>query len=143
MPAINCPSQDLDEAFAATLLKALDMHDSAVHAVPVQAPPQKLKLDAPTIAAGCDPDQWSAFIRQWVMYKVGMGISAKVLPTALFYCCDNDLRTDIMTDTRSDMAEKDLLSAIKRLAVKDESTLVHRIRLSKMTQAPGTVIHTY
>ena len=51
-----------------------------------------------------------------------------------------------MRDTRSDvatMAEKDLLSAIKRLAVKNESTLVHSIKLSKMTQAPGTDIRTF
>ena len=127
MPAINCPvkgctwkSHDLDKAFAATLLKALDMHDSTVHAVPIQAVPHKLKLDAPSLAVCCDPDQWSAFTRQWDMYKVGMGISATVLPSALFSCCNNDLRTDIMREASSDvatMAEKDLLFAIKRLAV--------------------------
>ena len=42
------------------------------------------------------------------------------------------LRQDVAT-----MAEADLLAAIKRLAVKDESILVHRIKLNKMTQSPG------
>ena len=54
-----------------------------------------------------------------------------------------DLRTDIMRDLRQDvatMAEADLLAAIKRLAVKDESILVHRIKLNKMTQSPGTFL---
>ena len=51
-----------------------------------------------------------------------------------------------MRNTHSDvatMAEKKILSAIKRIAVKDASTLVHRIKLSKMTQAPGTGIRTF
>ena len=34
-------------------------------------------------------------------------------------------------------------SNIKRLAVKDESSLVHLIKLSKMTQSPGTGIRTF
>ena len=38
--------------------------------------------------------------------------------TALCYCCDNDLRTDLIRDLQRDVAaivEADLLSAIKRL----------------------------
>ena len=64
-----------------------------------------------------------------------MSIAVSVLPTALFYCCDPDLRTYIMCDLRGDVANMvkvDLPAAIKRLAVKDESTLVYLIKLSKM-----------
>jgi len=80
------------------------------------------------------------------MYKVGMTITGNMIPTALFYCCSRDLRTDIMRDTSADvstMTEKDLLAAIRRLAVKEESTLVHRMKLNKMTQPPGTSIRTF
>ena len=153
MPRLQCPiegcdwqTQDLDAAFAAGLTPALQIHDRTVHATPAPATPQKLKLDPPTVSAGCDPDQWSAFTRQWDMYKVGMAITDNVLPTALFYCCNTDLRTDIMRDLRQDvatMAEGDLLAAIKRLAVKDESILVHRIKLNKLTQSPGTGVRTF
>ena len=69
-----------------------------------------------------------------------------MVTTALFYCCTDELRTDLLRDIRSDVAsmtEKDLLAAIKRLAVKEESTLVHRIRLSRMTQSPGTGIRSF
>ena len=68
------------------------------------------------------------------------------LPTALFYCCSQDLRTDIMRDLQLDvakMAQADLLAAIKRLAVKEESNLVHRLKLNRMTQSPGTGIRTF
>lgn len=153
MPSLQCPvegcdwqSQDLDAGFAAALTAALQIHDKTAHATQALPAPHKLKLDSPTISSGCDPDQWSAFTRQWDMYKVGMAIADNVRPTALFYCCDQDLRTDIMRDIRGDvanMAEQDLLAAIKRLAVKDESILVHRIKLGKMTQPPGTGIRTF
>ena len=70
------------------------------------------------------------------MYKAGMFISDYLTPTALFYCCSPDLHTDTMRDLQDDvsaMKEEDFMAAIRRLAVQDESTLVHRIRLSKMT----------
>ena len=80
------------------------------------------------------------------MYKIGMAITDNVLTTALFYYCNTNLHTDIMRDLRQDVAtmtEADLLAAIKRLAVKDESILVHRIKLNKMTQSPGTGVRTF
>ena len=109
------------------------MHDKTAHKT---KPASKVKLDPPQIGAACDPDQWSAFTRQWAMYKKSMFISDTLAPTALFYCCSPDLRTDIMRDLQDDvyaMKEKDLLSAMRRMTVKDESTLVHPIRLKKMT----------
>ena len=93
----------MDEAFEAALTTALQIHDMVVHTVQAQPAPPRLKLDAPTVAAGCDPDQWSVFTRQWYMYKVGMSIAVSVLPTALFYCCDPDLRTYILCDLRGDV----------------------------------------
>lgn len=150
MPVISCPvegctweSQDLDVAFAAALNTSLQMHDKTAHA---QITPAKLKLKPPTVGAGCTPDQWSSFTRQWEMYKSGMAIAPTQSSTALFHCCDDELKTDLMRDLQRDVATMDevnLLSAIKRLAVKDESILVHRIRLGKMTQAPGTNIRTF
>ena len=147
-PVVGCDwtSQDLDVAFAAALTTALQLHEKDAHPGLPAAPPTKLKLDSPSIGTGCDPDQWSAFKRQWDMYKVGMAITAAMVPTALFYCCDFDLRTDIMRDIQSDvskMPEAELLSAIKRLAVKEESTLVHRMKLNRMTQSPATGIRTF
>ena len=45
-----------------------------------------------------------------------------------------------MRDTRADvslMPEDDLLAEIKRLSVREESILVHRMKLGRMTQTPG------
>lgn len=163
MPQLTCPvtdcqwvSQDLAADFAQALTEALRMHDRDVHSTPtaattaLAAPPpnthRKLRLDPPRITAGSELDQWSAFTRQWNMYKTGMEIPDNMCAIALFYCCDEDLRTDIMRDIAGDvsaMTETALLAAMKRLAVKEESTLVHRIKLNQMTQPPGTGIRTF
>ncbi|KAK6178258.1 hypothetical protein SNE40_013066 [Patella caerulea] len=49
---------------------------------------------------------------------------------------------DIQGDV-SHMPENELLNAIKRLAVKEESTLVHRLKMNRMVQSPATGIRTY
>ena len=152
---LNCPiagcnwkSQKLPVALADVLNTALTMHKDSDHSQPQAptAPTPSLKLKSPSINAGSSPDQWSSFQRQWSMYKTGMNIPTSMCSTALFHCCHEDLMNDLMRDLQQDvsaMAESDLLAAIKRLAVKEESTLVHRIKLSKMTQAPGTPIRTF
>ena len=144
----NWKSQRLPVALASALNTALTMHKESAHSQPqaqAAAAPQ-LKLKPPSINADCTPDQWSSFRRQWLMYKNGMNIPNNMCATALFHCCHEDLMNDLMRDLQQDvsaMAEPDLLAAIKRLAVNEESTLVHRIKLSKMTQAPGTPIRTF
>jgi hypothetical protein len=153
MVKLTCPvdgceweSQDLGPEFAAALTAALQIHEKNAHPAPTTVQPTKIKLESPKIGIGCDPDQWSAFQRQWNMYKAGMAITNAMIPTALFYCCDSDLRTDLMRDIQGDvskMPENDLLNAIKRLAVKEESTLVHRLKMNRMVQSPATGIRTY
>ena len=150
MPSLDCPvdgcnwkSQDLPVEFAQALATALTLHANNAHP---QAPTGNLKLQPPIVKAGSIPDEWSAFTRQWEMYKNGMRIASNITATALFHCCENELRTDLMRDLQSDvssMPERNLLASIKRLAVKDESTLVHRIKLGRMTQAPGTGIRSF
>ena len=147
-PTTGCTwkSQAPPATLGTVLNTALTTHVQAVHPpTPQQAPPS-LKLKPPSISAGSSPDQWSAFKKQWAMYKTGMAVPTAMCATALFHCCDEDLMTDLMRDLQGDvstMAETDLLAAIQRLAVKEESTLVHRLRLGKMTQAPGTPIRTF
>ena len=154
MPIINCPYEDcqwqsdnLDGAFAAVIAQQLSMHDKAVHSTPNLISSTKvLKIDPPKISVGATPEEWQAFGRQWSMYKTGTMISPEQTATALFYCCSEELRLDIMRDIRLDVAsmpENDLLKEIKRLAVRDESILVHRMKLSKMIQTPGMGIRTF
>ena len=146
VPQCNWESQELPVELAAALNTALELHGKTAHAPTTTPVGPALKLKPPSISVGSSPDQWSSFTRQWAMYKNGMALHQDMHATALFHCCDDDLKNDLMRDLQNDvssMSEADLLAAIKRLAVKEESTLVHRIKLSKMTQAPGTPIRTF
>lgn len=138
-PSCTWESQDFRPEFTVAANTALELYARLSHA-PNQ-PPQAsansaIKLKPPHISAGTTPDQWSAF---------KISIQPVMYSTVLFHCCDDDLMTDIMRDHQGDVAfmpEPDLHAAIKRLAVKEEITLVHRIRLGKMTQAPAMPIRT-
>ncbi len=155
-PVASCArgweSQDLPIELAASLNTALQIHSSTVHAVTYVTPAAtwqqhpKVKLDPPKIDLNCDPDQWSSFKRQWNMYKAGMAIPQDMVATALFNCSHDHLRTYIMRDVQGNipaMSEDVLLGHIKCLAIQEESILVQRIKLSKMSQSTGTGIRTF
>ena len=153
MPVIKClipgctwKTDEMSEAFAGVMNTQLQMHDRLVHSVAAQPAAHKLKIDPPSIDVGATPEEWQSFKRQWSMYKTGTAIPTHQTSTALFYCCSSNLRLDIMRDMRDDVAampEEDLLSEMRRLAVREESVLVHRLKLGKMSQAPGMSIRTY
>ena len=139
-------SDDMAEAFANALTLQLQMHDKTVHPTPPPPSTHKLNIEPPALDVGATPEDWESFTRQWSMYKSGTAIPDSQAPTAFFYCCTSNLRLDIMRDTRCDVAkmkESDLLTEIRRLAVREESILVHRMRLGKMVQAPGMTIRTF
>ena len=156
MTIITCPiegcewkSQDLPDSFVGVLTEQLQMHNKSVHqteANTAQARPHVLKIDPPKLNVGASPEHWESFTRQWVMYKTGTNIPNNQTTIALFHCCNEALKQDLMRDIQSDitlMSEEDLLKDMRRLAVKEESILVHRMKLGKMVQAPGMGIRTY
>ena len=59
----------MDEAFEAALTTALQIHDMVVHTVHAQPAPPRLKLDAPTVAADCDPDQTMVNVQGRNVYR--------------------------------------------------------------------------
>ena len=76
-----------------------------------------------------------------------MGISGETTSAHLCGCLDEDLKKDLQKSSQvkaaSDMMEGDLMFAIKKLAAKQESNLVHRIKMGRLAQAPGICIRTF
>ena len=153
MPFLRCAfpdcqykTDDRSEAFAAALLEQLKMHERASHTAAPESKPHKLKIDPPKLDVGATPEEWQSFRRQWDMFKSGTLLPREQLATALFYCCSEGLRLDIMRDTQDDVAameEAELLAHLKRLAVKEESILVQRIKMGRMQQSPGMGVRTF
>ena len=147
-------SQVPPETDLPTKLTLLQIHRETVHPTPVtpQAAPThhstpRVKLDPPKLSAGSDQETWGLFLRSWELYKSGMNIKDTQASVYLFNCLDQDLREDILranpSTVISDMSELDLIAAVKLLAVKVESKLVHRIRMGQVTQASGQSIRNF
>ena len=123
MPFLTCAFPDcqyktdnLSEAFAAALHEQLKMHERASHTAAPESKPHKLKIDPPKLDVGATPEEWQSFRRQWDMYKSGTLLPREQLATALFYCCTEGLRLDIMRDTQdyvTAMEEAELLTHLK------------------------------
>ena len=160
MVVLECPrtdvcdykTADVDITGAVALLVIHGtVHPQAQAQAPAAAPtsPQipKIKVDSPKIATGTSAEDWESFKRLWKLYKSSQGIQDAQRSTYLMYCCEMDLQTDILktfpnTDI-SAVSEKDLLEAIENLAVKRESVLVQRIKISKLVQSPGVYIRNF
>merc|ERR1712215_656446 len=135
-------------------LRQLELHMAGVHpvvaappAAPVHHPSQKVKLESPKLSAGSDQETWELFLRSWDVYKTGMSIGVGLSSVHLFNCLDQDLRDDVLRANPSthirDMTEDDLIAAVKKLAVKEESRLVHRIKLWNINQTPGQGVRNF
>ena len=75
-----------------------------------------------------------------------MGIDSST-PSWLFACLDRDLGDEVIkanpgTEPQN-MTEAALTASIKKLAVKVESKLLHRIKMGQLRQDPGVSVNNY
>ena len=131
-------------------VQLLQIHNSGVHeggGGQVRTPGSKAKMDTPKIQLGVDQQAWDQFMTRWNIYKTTMGIDGGTASSWLFNCLDRDLGDAVLkanpgTDPQN-MSEVDLLASAKKLAVKVESKLVHRIRMGRAFQQPGVSIENF
>ena len=90
-------------------------------------------------------ESWHYFLSSWTAYKTGTGITTQQTPFQLLNFCEADLPHDVTraNGQLDDKPEKDILAAIQRLAVKEESLTVSRVNLFNMKQPPGVDVRTY
>ena len=150
----DCPFVTPDICEAAAVV-AYQHHLNTSHAAPgaQQAPLQpdqshsKTKFDPPKLSAGSDQESWDYFLRYWDQYKATMAIVGDNVKLFFLQCMDRDLREDIYrahpTAEVNGMTDEQLIEAVKSLAVKVESKLIHRIRMGEATQPPGTGIRNF
>ena len=125
----NTDSQVPSEQPFADKLALLKIHADSAHVAPrpaAAAAHPKVKLDPPKLSTGSDQETWEHFLRNWAMFKTGMGITILQAPVYLFNCLDSDLKDDILRANPSteiaQMTEAQLIETIKTLAVKIECT---------------------
>ena len=107
----------------------------------------KAKMEPPKLHAGSDVQAWDQFIARWTIFKSTMNIGVTSASMWLFNCLDQELGDAVLQanigTAPQDMTEQDLTQSIKQLAVKNESKLVHRIKLGRTSQPPGVPVRNH
>jgi hypothetical protein len=131
-------------------LQHLSIHAQTVH--PLQQHHQgggapRGKVDRPTLRPVSDLKSWEFFRYEWANYKTAMGIKGGTTYAHLYGCLDEELKRNLQKSNQGvaadDMTEAALLEAIKKLDVKEESKLAHRIKMGKAVQSPGVSIRPF
>ena len=106
----------------------------------------KQKVKRPIIDAGCTNEEWQYFVMRWKGYKTATKLTGEDIVVHLMECCEEELRRDLHREAGSSLTEQneaDVLAAIRRLAVREENTMVSRVVLHGMNQDHGEGVRTY
>lgn len=147
MPAVACPipgceyvTDDLDPAIVAALITA----HSATHAPGAVAKVEKVKR--PTISAAGTSEEWAYFLTRWSDYVSATKIDGHDKVVQLLECCDEPLRRDLTRQAGGSLTDKDIkdvLAAIKKLAVREENSMVARVALHNMRQDRDETVRSF
>ena len=101
---------------------------------PTAAKPEK--FNRPKVANGSSSKDLQYFVQRWADYKAATNIYESDIKMQLLECCDESIRRDLHRSdkTISSKSETSILSAIKRLADREENTMVSRVLLQSMDQ---------
>ena len=148
----ECPIEGCDyvaeHAEAVVVAAMLGIH-ATVHAAAPRAPGANAKMEKlkrPSIALAGTGEAWSYFITRWGEYKTGTKLAGPDIVAQLLECCEEDLRKDLTRAAGRSLAdsdEKDVLAAMKTLAVRAENTMVARVALSNMRQGHEEPIRSF
>ena len=147
MATIKCPvptcdfkiGEETPDDCKNTLLQLHLTHHQSQNAQPVK--PEKLKR--PCLPTENSTEEWHYFLSRWENYKTTTELSGQAISAQLIECCEDQLKKDLTRVHRKSlylMKEDDLLKAIRRLAVQEESTLVSRYNLHNMKQDLGNLL---
>lgn len=150
MPVIQCPIEDceyqtpdVEPVIAAALINA--------HAVSHRTPGGSTltarveKVRQPSISPAGTTEDWQYFRLRWGDYVKATRLEGTGRIIQLLECCDDQLRKDLTRNTGgtlTEMTEDDVLTAMRRLAVREENTMVARAALHNLKQDRDEPIRT-
>ena len=156
MPKYKCPfpaceyeTDDVADALAAVLIS---VHSTGTHTTTPTAPTASNptakieKVRRPTISSAGSSEEWSYFLTRWHDYVEATKINGKDKVIQLLECCDEQLRKDLTRNAGGSLTNKttdDVMAAIKKLAVRDENTMVARVQLHNMRQDRDETIRSF
>ena len=154
-PECTFETEEVTDALATVLLS---VHSAGTHtapgvaaaapsAAPNTAPNTKLeRVRRPTISAAGSSKGWSYFLTRWDDYVTATNITGKDKVIQLLKCCDEQLRKDLTRNAGGSLTNKTadaVMEAIKKLAVREENTMVARVQLHNMCQDRDETIRSF
>jgi hypothetical protein len=140
LPTTACPNADCnfitaDVPDAAERIALLTIHAST-HAPAAITAAKTEKVNRPIIVRASTSEDWEYFVRRWRDYKTATHITGNDTKIQLMECCEETLRSDLHRSDKeiSSKDETTILTAIRRLAVREENTMVSRVILQSMHQ---------
>ena len=153
LPCSYAPECTYETATGASVdqaLKLLEMHERARH-TPAQthttaARAAVEKFRRPTISIGRTSEDWLYFETRWSEFTQATKLPDTDRVLQLLECCDDELRRDLTRaagGTLTTQSETQVLSAIRRLAVREENPMVARFSLHQMHQESDEPVRGY
>ena len=157
MPRYKCPfldctfeTDDVQDSLAAVLIS---VHSAGTHTVAapstggnVAAKVEKVRRPTISTAGWSYSKDWSYFLTRWQDYVDATKITGKDKVVQLLECCDEQLRKDLTRNTGGSLTTKpieDVMSAIRKLAVREENTMVARVQLHNMHQDRDETVRSF
>ena len=142
MPIVQCPFPSCDYAtpdLDASVVAALLTTHALVHSQASQQTNSSKteKVRRPTISLSGTAEDWAYFLTRWTEYKQATKVEGQEAVLQLLECCDENLRRDVTRSaggTLTGKTEQQVLTAIRTLAVREESSMVARAALYNMKQ---------
>lgn len=150
MPGVQCPIENCeyitpDGLDPAIVVQLLATH-TTTHTSVAGATAKIEKVKRPTVQAAGTSEDWQYFQTRWSEYVDATKVNGKDKVIQLLECCDETLRKDLMRNAGGSLSDKDeavVMAAIKKLAVREEKTLVSRVTLHEMKQDRDEPVRGY
>ena len=131
-------------------MKDLELHVKCMHITSGQSEGQVAvkpdRLPRPTIGEGVTESDWCHFLDKWSRFKRStlQGANSQQISDQLWACCESSLEKAVYNSgVTSDNDEKTLLSAINKLAVRAQNTLVNVVKFLDMAQDQDEAVGAY
>lgn len=131
----------------------LSVHSTGTHTAPAAAASPTLTTTAklervwrPTVPAAGSSEEWSYFLTRWQDYAEATKVTGKDKVVQLLECCDEQLRKDLTRNAGGSLTHKtidEVMAAIKKLAVREENTMVACVQLHNMHQDRDETIRSF
>ena len=147
-PDCTFETDDVQDSLAAVLMSvhSTGTHTAAAPSTSGNAAAKVEKVCRPTISTAGSSEDWSYFLTRWQDYVDATKITGKDKVVQLLECCDEHLRKDLTQNTGGSLTTKpieDVMSAIRKLAVREESTMVAWVQFHNMRQDRDETVRSF